>query len=110
MTNKLTNSVNKIRIQDGPHKGQLPHYAWPGAYRIFYMCADGGLLCSDCANGGNGSEASTDPDTPSDWRIEAYDVYWEGPDTYCDHCNKTIESEYGDPDSPDGDPEGDNSD
>ena len=72
-------------------------YAWPGGYPIYYLCADAGCLCPTCANGGNGSEASTDRDTPSDWRLVAADVHWEGEPIICDHCGAAIESAYGVP-------------
>ena len=81
--------------------GKLPTYAWPGGYPIEYVTADGGLLCPACANGENGSEATINQDAPADWRIEAADVYWEGPVQFCDHCNSQIESAYGDPDEVD---------
>ena len=84
-------------------KGQLDAYAWPGGYQIVYYTADNGVLCPDCANGKNGSEASEklDPECPDDnqWRLVASDIYYEGPAVYCDHCNAEIESVYGDPDA-----------
>lgn len=86
----------EIRKND---KGTFDAYAWPGGYQIIYICADGGILCPDCANGKNGSEASTDKDAPSDWRMEACDIYYEGPILPCSHCNTGIESAYGDPDA-----------
>lgn len=73
--------------------GTLPAYAWPGGYPIFYLLADDAVLCADCANGKNGSEASENhPDRQ--WRIVAADINWEDPNLYCDHCNKRIESAY----------------
>jgi hypothetical protein len=30
--------------------GNLPAFAWPGGYPIFYLCADNGILCPQCAN------------------------------------------------------------
>lgn len=82
--------------------GTLPAYAWPGGYPIYYLCADGGILCPACANGENGSLAADetlDPDCPDDdqWRIVAQDIHWEGQPLVCDHCGKKIESAYGDP-------------
>ena len=77
--------------------GKFPAFAWPGGYPVIYLCADGGVLCPACANGENGSEASTDSDAPQDWRLLANTVHWEGPPAICDHCNAQIESAYGDP-------------
>jgi hypothetical protein len=81
--------------------GKLPAFAWPGGYPIFYLCSDGGVLCPACANGENGSEANEANDTPSDWRLVAADVHYEGADLICDHCGALIESAYGDPDAGD---------
>ena len=82
--------LEEIRLADGT----LPTYAWPGGYRIHYLCADGGVLCADCANENAGQH---DPRNPQ-WLIEAYFVSWEGPDEVCDHCGTAYPSEYGDPD------------
>lgn len=77
--------------------GQYPKYAWPGGYPIFYLTADQGVLCPDCAN----TERSAlidqlDANCPDDdqWRIIASDCNWEDPDLHCDHCSKRIESAY----------------
>jgi hypothetical protein len=80
--------------------GKLPAYAWPGGYPIYYVCTDGGVLCPECANGENGSEASERKDAPHDWRLEGADIHYEGPPLVCDHCGTEIESAYGDPDNP----------
>jgi hypothetical protein len=29
--------------------GKLITYAWPGGYPVFYVTADAGILCPDCA-------------------------------------------------------------
>jgi hypothetical protein len=92
-----TNALDATRLPDGT----LPAYAWPGGYPMAYLCADGGTLCPDCANGRNGSEASTAPDAAPDWRLIDGSVYWEGPPLTCDHCQAAIPSAYGDHDAPD---------
>lgn len=79
------------------NNGKLPAYAWPGGYPLFYLFADGGLCCPDCANGRNGSEAQTDDPDDKQWHIVACDVHWEGEPIICDHCNGEIESAYGNP-------------
>lgn len=81
--------------------GKLSAAAWPGGYPIVYILADGGCLCPGCANGENGSEASTDPDTAADWRIIGADIHYEGAPIVCDHCSAEIESAYGNPDDED---------
>lgn len=79
-------------------KGQYDAYAWPGGYPIFYLFADGGICCPDCANGKNGSDASADTDDPQ-WKLVASDIHYEGEPLVCDHCGAQIESAYGDPDA-----------
>jgi len=51
------------------------------------------------ASGDNGSDATTDADATSQWRLFAADIFWEGAPEQCSHCNATIESAYGDPDA-----------
>ena len=74
--------------------GTYPTYAWPGGYPIIYVMDDGGVICPDCANGQNGSEASESSDCHG-WKIVGYDVHWEGEPIACDYCGKMIESAYG---------------
>lgn len=72
-------------------------YAWPGGYNVLALMADGETLCHDCIC--NEKEVFQD-DTLHDqdgWRFVGSDVYWEGPIIYCAHCNKALDSEYGDP-------------
>ena len=82
--------------------GNLPAYAWPGAYPIYYLCADNGVLCPQCANNESAvREAEEHPDYPGydQWRIVAGDINWEDSDLTCDNCNQRIESAYGDQES-----------
>ena len=68
-------------------------YAWPGAYTLLALMADGECLCHECA---------CDPSNPihedgschDDWLFEDVFVHWEGTPLYCAHCNKELESEY----------------
>lgn len=71
---------------------KLPSYAWPGGYPIYYLCADSGILCPDCANGPDVAGADADD---KQWHVVAGDVHWEGDPLICDHCNTQIESAYG---------------
>lgn len=84
--------------------GELPTCAWPGCYPILYIATDGGTFCADCANGKNESDARlTDGpnDAPHDgWRLEGYEVFFEGPSEFCVHCGAEIASAYGDPNAP----------
>jgi len=77
--------------------GMLPAYAWPGGYPIYYLCADSGILCPNCANTEPAvRQADKEPDCPDSdqWRIVAGDVNWEDDSLACDHCNQRIESAY----------------
>ncbi len=73
---------------------KLPSFAWPGGYPLYYLCADGGILCPDCANGDDVAQADADD---KQWHVTGVDVHWEGQPLTCDHCNGSIESAYGDP-------------
>lgn len=80
--------------------GQLQRYTFPGGYSVRYLMADGESICADCANGENGSETmNPDPDYQGDpqWQILESYIHWEGPPEQCAHCNREMESEYGDP-------------
>jgi hypothetical protein len=77
--------------------GTVPAYAWPGGYPIFYLCADGGVLCPVCVNVDMRSvldAAFVDGD--KQWDVVACDVNWEDDTMQCDNCNKFIQSAYGD--------------
>jgi hypothetical protein len=79
--------------------GNLPTYAWPGGYPIYYMCADNGALCPHCANTEKQvREADNHLDYPDydQWRIVCGEVNWEDASLTCDNCGKRIESAYGD--------------
>jgi hypothetical protein len=76
--------------------GAYPAFAWPGGYPLYYLTADNGILCPECANGRHGSEAG-DRNTDPQWRLVAVEVHWEGEPLTCDHCQAKIESAYGIP-------------
>jgi hypothetical protein len=79
--------------------GNLPAYAWPGGYPIYYLCADGGILCPQCANKESAvRHADEHPDYPDydQWRIVAGEVNWDDTSLTCDNCSQRIESAYGD--------------
>ncbi len=88
----------KLHCEETANGGcEYPAFAWPGGYPIVYYTADNAVLCPDCANGKNGSEAGSKHEDPQ-WRLVACDVHWEGPPETCEHCNAQIESAYGEPD------------
>lgn len=71
----------------------LPAYASHGGYPLVYLTRSNETLCNVCATReiDDGNDTNGDP-------VIAVDVYWEGPEDACAHCNATIPSAYGDPD------------
>lgn len=71
-------------------------YAWPGAYPMVAITADGGCLCSNCVK----KEwrlvcAETFENTNCGFRIAGIDVNYENPDLYCDHCGAHMQPAHG---------------
>jgi len=81
----MSNTLDDMRLENG----QLPAFAWPGGYPVYYLAKDDGVLCPKCANAFN-------PATDNDEQLEpvAADVNWEDNSLYCEHCNARIESAY----------------
>ena len=79
-------------------KGQLETHVWPGGYSLAFFMHDGETICGKCANGENGSMASTETDDDQ-WRVIGADVLWEGPAETCCHCNAEMPTEYGETDN-----------
>jgi len=94
----IAKELERIRMTDG----KLPYYAWPGGYPLLYVCGDNEVVCPECANGENDAEEfnTSQPigDDPQ-WDIWTYYIHYEGPPEFCAHCNKEIESAYGDPEN-----------
>lgn len=86
--------MQKLEIKRDEH-GHCEKYAWPGGYPIFYLCADGGILCPDCVDAERQLIEEAD-DYDKQWLVVAADVNWEDESLTCDHCNKRIPSAYGD--------------
>ena len=100
---KILRSDVPIRIHGGKVQADFPEYAWPGGNQVVYHTADGGMICPQCRNGRNGSEAAYTPQTDPQWQVVGSDLYDAGPTVPCDHCNKPIVATYGDPDAPEDD-------
>jgi hypothetical protein len=81
--------------------GTAPSYAWPGGYPLYYLCADGGVLCPTCTNKEKHLVTSAEIDgcSPSQWGIIGRDTNWEDPELFCDHCYARIESAYAESDT-----------
>jgi len=89
----FSEKIKEIALRFGSGIGDLPTYAWPGGYPVFYLvkCSDGCFVeaCPDCVN-------LKDPAWEEDEVVEYY-IYYEGPPTICEFCSKEIKSAYGEP-------------
>lgn len=72
-------------------------WAWPGGYPLYYLCADGGVLCSKCVN--TEIKLTSDPEAERGWRIVGVDINYEDDHLVCDHCGEFCESAYGEPEA-----------
>ena len=72
-------------------------YAWPGGYQINAIMGDGEMMCHHCATTDSCVHEDATDDQDTQWCVIAFEIYWEGPPSYCCNCNKDILSEYGDP-------------
>lgn len=93
----------------------LDAYAFPGGYPLFYLFADGGCICPECANenielidaetrdlnAGRAFNPRGRTDRRGGWALDAVDTNWEDDSLTCDHCGESIESAYGEPDTDD---------
>jgi hypothetical protein len=71
-----------MSIPERTKSGDLPAYAWPGGYPLYYLDKEDAVLCPTCANK---EEADN---------IAAGDVNWEDADLHCDECSQRIPSAY----------------
>ena len=76
--------------------GRAEAYAWPGGYPLFYVTQDCACLCPACCDSDRELIEAAAADNDAQWNVVAADVNWEDTALYCDHCNKRIESAYGD--------------
>lgn len=73
-----------IRLENG----NLPAYAWPGGYPIYYRDNDGLILCPQCAN-------NIDKNTSGCWvKVVYFAINYENEDLYCQECAAEIECAY----------------
>lgn len=90
MTTRFPDTSSRV-VQANETRSSGPTYNhWPAELpQVSYVAKDGGFLCVVCANGGNGSEASTTSDNDQ-WRIVGAQVNERA--TQCDHCGRIIRS------------------
>jgi hypothetical protein len=72
-------------------EGQLPAYAWPGGYPLYYLDKDNGTLCPACATS---TMNLTEPPFNTWEIIIGAGINYEDTHCYCDECSKRIESAY----------------
>ena len=71
-------------------------YAWPGGYPMYGIANDGAALCIDCMRKEYKQIAYSNRHNINDgWKIDAVDINYEDANLTCEHCNKSIESAYG---------------
>lgn len=87
-TDQTLVSIHVARRCGVERDAELPAYAWPGGYPLFYIVRHqiGGeeVLCPACANL---------PDHRAG--LVCVDVHWEGDPIQCDACGALVESAYG---------------
>lgn len=67
------------------NEGDLPAYAWPGGYPVYYLKHDN-VICPKCAS----------RDDYFSQPVVTYVIHWENDLITCDNCGALIESAYGD--------------
>ena len=70
--------------------GKLRAHTIIGGYPIYYICADGGTLCSECADCDRCKQADDNPDDKQ-WHLVDVDVNCKDRDLRCSNCNAPIE-------------------
>jgi hypothetical protein len=74
------------------NNGELPAYAWPGGYAIYYLDRDNSVVCPSCAN----KQRKIDIESPGyipQFNIVAWGINYDEPDEadfFCDECSKQI--------------------
>jgi len=97
MSNQALKRVRR-HLKMEVNRKPLDAFAWPGGYPLFYISHDCAAFCPACANKEIDRIAAeiASPDRHDQFRLIAVEVNYENDDLYCDHCNETIPSAYGD--------------
>lgn len=85
----MPNALKELLDSDNQGKpGELPAFAWPGGYPMFYTTASADTLCAACATAELLAEDSDDP--PVEYgAYGATDDYPED-DEHCTNCGDVI--------------------
>jgi hypothetical protein len=100
----ITGLVELLNSDDQGKMGELPAYAWPGGYAIYYLTNSGDVLCAPCATRDlldYLSDMTETPDAPTAYDPPiAYgaigateDPPEDGEDLTCDNCHAVIYQE-----------------
>lgn len=73
----------------------VARYSSVGCYPIYYLAGYSGVLCGGCVEVNLDECADLSEEADPQWSVVAHDVNWEDQHLFCDHCNKRIESAYG---------------
>jgi hypothetical protein len=79
-------NLETIKTDDG----QLPTFAFPGGYPMFYLDGHNSILCAKCAN-----ESLSDADEIDSFRPVESGVHYEGDPLNCENCSENIDPAYG---------------
>jgi len=72
-------------------QGNLPEFAWPGGYTIFYITARGDTLCAKCATEEIVLwQAGESEDPPVDYGAFGATDDYPVDDCRCDNCSEVI--------------------
>lgn len=80
-----------LNCDDQGKPGELPAFAWPGGYAMFYLTDGNDTLCAECATAELRRWHSNESDDPP-VAYGAFGATEDYPDTdeRCDNCNKII--------------------
>lgn len=93
-------SIESVKVlldcDDQGKPGELPAFAWPGAYTMFYVTPEGDELCAECATRAlksylAGDEYTREGEVPDGYgAYGATNDYPVDYDARCDNCNAMI--------------------
>ena len=92
-------ALKRVRREIGIEVNREPLPCHSEGYPLYYVFADGGACCADCANE---NIVQIDDDikgkrvwnSHGGWALAAADVNYEDGELCCDHCSKAIGAAY----------------
>lgn len=83
------------KLQLDVSREPLPSYTSYGCDPVYYITADGGVLCPCCVNAEIVLITVARRDEDREWDVIDCEVNYEDTDLTCDHCGQQIRSAYG---------------